>query len=125
MRLLTFMAVMIAGASSLSSLSAADGEGGAFDPATIKTFTPYPLDVCVVSDEPLGSMGDSLSFVYQGQEITICCKGCTKKFAKKPAHFIAKLSKLAAAAKAEEAKKTGNEQHDHGHHGDAHGGHKH
>lgn len=52
---------------------------------------PYPLDVCIVSDEKLGSMGDPVVFVYQGQEIKLCCKACRKKFDKDPASYLKKL----------------------------------
>jgi hypothetical protein len=49
---------------------------------------PYPLDVCVVSDEKLGSMGDAFVFTEGDQEVQLCCKSCQKDFAKdKPAHL--------------------------------------
>ena len=51
----------------------------------------YPLKVCLVTDSDLDSMGDELSFVYQGQEIKICCKPCEKKFLRAPAKYLAKL----------------------------------
>lgn len=52
---------------------------------------PYPLDTCIVSDNELGSMGDAVSFVYEGREIKICCKPCEKKFLKNPEKYLAKL----------------------------------
>ena len=30
---------------------------------------PYPLDVCIVSGEKLGSMGEPVAIVHEGQEI--------------------------------------------------------
>lgn len=53
---------------------------------------PYPLDVCIVTDNDLGSMGDTKTFIYEGQEIKICCKPCQKKFYKDPARYLKKLS---------------------------------
>lgn len=52
----------------------------------------YPLDVCIVSDEKLGSMGDAVVFVHDGQEVKICCDSCRKDFDKEPAKFLAKLA---------------------------------
>ena len=62
----------------------------AADPAKPKS-KPYPLDVCIVSDEKLGSMGDPVVFDHKGQEIKLCCKACRKKFDKDPATFLKKL----------------------------------
>lgn len=52
---------------------------------------PYPLDTCIVSGEKLGEMGKPVSFIYQGQEIKLCCKHCRKDFDKDPAKFLKKL----------------------------------
>ena len=56
----------------------------------------YPLDVCVVSDEKLGSMGDSPKYIYRvkGQPdrlVMFCCEGCEEDFLKAPAKHLAKL----------------------------------
>lgn len=57
---------------------------------------PYPLGVCPVSDEKLGSMGDPVVLVEGSQEIQLCCKSCKKDFEKnKEAH----LKKIEAAWK--------------------------
>jgi hypothetical protein len=56
---------------------------------------PYPLKVCIVSGEALGSMGEPPRFTYKGQEIKLCCKGCEKKFHADADKF---LEKIAAAA---------------------------
>jgi len=63
---------------------------------------PYPLKVCVVSDEKLGEMGKPFVFEYKGQEMKLCCKSCKKDFDKDPAKYIKKMDeavKKAAAAK--------------------------
>ncbi len=53
---------------------------------------PYPIKLCIVTDNDLGSMGDPRTFVYEGQEIKICCKPCEKKFLKTPEKYLAKLT---------------------------------
>jgi hypothetical protein len=53
---------------------------------------PYPLALCIVTDNDLGSMGDPRTFVYEGQEIKICCKPCEKKFLKDPQKYLEKLA---------------------------------
>lgn len=60
---------------------------------------PYPLDKCIVSDEKLGAMGKPVSFVYQGQEIKLCCADCRKDFDADPAKYLAKLPKKSDDAK--------------------------
>lgn len=54
---------------------------------------PYPLDTCIVSDEELGSMGDTIVINHEGQEIKFCCDMCVPKFKKDPAKYLAKLKK--------------------------------
>lgn len=52
----------------------------------------YPLAVCIGSGEELGSMGDPVVMVYNGQQIKFCCKGCVDDFKADPASHIAKLT---------------------------------
>ena len=52
---------------------------------------PYPLDRCIVSDEKLGSMGVPVVFIYQDQEIKLCCKACRKDFDADPKKFLEKI----------------------------------
>lgn len=53
---------------------------------------PYPLDVCIVTGEKLGSMGAPVVHVHEGQEVKLCCKSCLPDFKKEPAKFLAKLA---------------------------------
>lgn len=63
---------------------------------------PDKLKTCPVSGEKLGGdMGKPFRFVYQGQEVLLCCKSCKKDFDKEPAKYI-KL--IRAADKKAEAK---------------------
>ena len=52
---------------------------------------PYPLKLCIVTDNDLGSMGDEQRIVYQGQEVKFCCSPCVEKFKKNPEKYLAKL----------------------------------
>lgn len=52
---------------------------------------PYPLDVCIVSGNKLGSMGKPITKVYNGQEVKFCCQPCTEDFAANPAKYMTKL----------------------------------
>ena len=53
---------------------------------------PYPLDVCIVSGEKLGSMGKPAVLIHEGQEIKFCCSACEPDFKKEPAKYLAKLA---------------------------------
>ncbi len=55
---------------------------------------PYPLNVCIVGGERLGSMGEPVSLIYQGQQVKFCCGGCQPEFEASPAKFLQKLSAL-------------------------------
>ena len=58
----------------------------AADPAA--TPKPDPLKTCVVSGDTLGSMGKPYVFVYEGQEIKLCCKTCKADFDKDPSKYV-------------------------------------
>jgi len=60
---------------------------------------PDKLTTCPVSGEKLGEMGKPYVFVYQGQEVKLCCSGCKKDFDKDPAKYIKKIQDAAAAKK--------------------------
>lgn len=49
----------------------------------------YPLTQCVVSKEPLGTMGKPVKVSHDGTEVYLCCKSCIKKFQKDPAKYVA------------------------------------
>lgn len=52
----------------------------------------YTSDKCIVSDNKLGSMGDPVSYVHNGQEVKFCCTPCIKKFKANPDKYLAKLN---------------------------------
>ncbi|TVR13579.1 MAG: hypothetical protein EA401_06430 [Planctomycetota bacterium] len=92
---------------------------------------PYPSELCLVSDERLGSMGDPMVFEHEGYEIKLCCGGCRRSFANDTDTYMAKLAELHDGAEHEESDGNGDD-HDHddenGHHhdhGDENGHHHH
>lgn len=54
---------------------------------------PYPLEVCVVSGEKLGSMGEPPIILVGDQQVKLCCGGCIDDWKKDPASLLAKLKK--------------------------------
>jgi YHS domain-containing protein len=57
------------------------------------TGDPYPLNVCGVSGEELGAMGEPVAFNYQGRDIKFCCSGCEPRFKAEPAKYLAEIDK--------------------------------
>ena len=51
----------------------------------------YPLKDCVVSGEPLGSMGDPYVIEHGGTTVKFCCKNCLPKFNTAPETYVAKI----------------------------------
>jgi len=52
---------------------------------------PYTLDTCVVMDSKLGSMGDPVVRVYNGQEVKFCCEPCVEEFESDPEFYLGKI----------------------------------
>jgi hemin uptake protein HemP len=59
--------------------------------ATTQAADAYPLDVCVVSGEALGGMGDPVIIDHNGREVRFCCASCVDEFKKDPGRYMAKL----------------------------------
>lgn len=55
---------------------------------------PYSLNVCPVSGEKLGTMGDPIVSAHDGREVRFCCAMCPKQLAADPAKFFAKIDAL-------------------------------
>ena len=75
------IAITFAGCARSSNTSKADAAAA----------RPYPLPTCVVSGEKLGSMGEPVVFVHEGQQVKLCCKSCRPDFDKEPAKYMAKI----------------------------------
>ncbi len=54
---------------------------------------PYPLDVCAVSGEKLGSMGEPAVVLVGDQVVKLCCGGCMDDVKADPAKVLSKLVK--------------------------------
>ena len=67
--------------------------------STNAVIKPYPLDTCAYDGMKLGSMGDPYVFVYQGQEIKLCCAACKSRFLADPATYLKKIKDAEAAQK--------------------------
>jgi hypothetical protein len=60
----------------------------------------YPLKSCLVSDEPLGSMGDAVAYVHKAagkpdRVVFMCCEGCIDDFKGDPAKYLKKVDDAA------------------------------
>jgi YHS domain-containing protein len=53
----------------------------------------YPLNVCPISGETLGEMGDPVVKVYDGREVKFCCGNCVAPFEKDMKASFRKLDK--------------------------------
>jgi YHS domain-containing protein len=92
----TVKSIMIAG---LALVATALVSTARADTSTNAPVKPDLLTTCPVSGEKLGEMGKPMVFVYQGQEVKLCCSGCKKDFDKDPAPYIKKIQDAAAAQK--------------------------
>jgi len=62
--------------------------------APVRKGDPYMLDVCPISGEKLGGMGDPIVKIYDGREVRFCCAGCIPDFEADLAASWAKVDKL-------------------------------
>jgi YHS domain-containing protein len=66
---------------------------------SVSSAKPDLLKNCPVSGEKLGAdMGKPYVFVYQGQEVKLCCPDCKEEFDKNPAKFLKKIQDATAAS---------------------------
>lgn len=80
-----------------------------------KARAEYPMKTCLVSDEPLGSMGDAVPYVHRvaGQPdrvLFLCCEGCIDDFKVDPAKYLKKLDDAAKNKGAKPAEKSAAEK---------------
>ena len=50
----------------------------------------YPRQICLVTDRPF-KHGQPYTFVYQGQEVKLCCKDCFDSFLREPKRYLDRL----------------------------------
>ena len=66
----------------------------------VSSVKPDLLKTCPISGEKLGGdMGEPYKFVYEGQEVKLCCSMCKAKFDKDPAKYIKKIQAAAVPKK--------------------------
>lgn len=54
------------------------------------------IDWCIVSGEPLGGMGNPVSYKYKDREMRFCCKNCVKEFEANPVVYLQRLDSAQA-----------------------------
>ncbi|QDT53290.1 hypothetical protein Pan44_13060 [Caulifigura coniformis] len=92
---------------------------GASDPAPAKDDKPVLTEadkaliekqkLCLVADEPLGSMGTPIKLTVKGRDVFLCCEGCREAVLKDPDKYLAKLDAngtVVVAPKTDEPAKT-------------------
>lgn len=87
----------------LAALGASAAEPKTRNPKPETAADAYPLKTCLVSDEPLGSMGDSIVYTHKvagkpDRVVRFCCEGCIEDFRANPEKFLKKLDAAEAAA---------------------------
>jgi hypothetical protein len=53
-----------------------------------RAYEPNTLNVCPVSGEELGSMGEPITVTVEGRDVRLCCKGCVRKIEAEPAKYL-------------------------------------
>lgn len=91
MRNLYFL-VLVLGLMGCNSSEELSGEGdtSARIP-TAEELAAYPLTLCIVTDEPLGSMGDAFNYYHEDTLVRMCCDHCLEGFQEDPEKYLAKL----------------------------------
>jgi YHS domain-containing protein len=86
--------ILTAALVAFAPVSRADGTNA------VVAIKPDLLTTCPVSGDKLGAdMGKPYVFVYQGQEVKLCCPMCKADFDKDPAKYLKKIRAADAAAK--------------------------
>lgn len=68
------------------------------DAPTTRPAGAYPLAVCPVSGEKLGSMGDPVEKKIDGRTVKFCCAGCVEAFEKDSEKWNKKMDELIVEA---------------------------
>ena len=69
------------------------------DAAVVAAELPsYPATTCLVSGEPLTSMGEPFDMVHEGRLVRLCCRGCVRAVERDAASYFARLDALVIEA---------------------------
>ena len=90
--------IILAAAFAVAPLASRADDASASGSADAKP-KPDMLTTCPVSGDKLGEMGKPYVFVYEGQEVKLCCSNCKKDFDKDPAKYLKKIQAAAAPQK--------------------------
>ena len=69
----------------------------------------YPTDMCVVSGDKLGSMGEPVERVVLGRLVKLCCNACIDSLEKNPVRFVEMIDKPLDANLLDQAENLGGE----------------
>lgn len=61
----------------------------------------YPLNICIISEHELGSMGDPIEYVSGNTLVKFCCGACIEKFEQNREQMLYKLREAAEAKQGE------------------------
>lgn len=64
-------------------------------PSVTEAKDDYPIDFCLVSGAPLGSMGKPVTIQYNGRTVKFCCDSCISAFRDNPDKYMKKLDEAA------------------------------
>jgi YHS domain-containing protein len=73
---------------SISAVARADDSTVSTNSPSATPPKPDLLTTCPVSGDKLGDMGKPYVFVYQGQEVKLCCPDCKADFDKNPDKYL-------------------------------------
>lgn len=79
----------LSAAATLLLASCAGGPAGGL--ASSSSTKAYTKDTCLVTGNKLGSMGNPVSIVHEGQEVKLCCRPCVAKFKDDPERYLANI----------------------------------
>lgn len=52
----------------------------------------YPLEMCIVTGQKLGTMGDPYVLKYKGKTVKFCCSNCIREFNKDTEKYMSILN---------------------------------
>lgn len=84
------LAASAAAQTTTTAIAASDASTTSSDSSTTSS-VPAGEDVCIVSGEKLGSMGEPVTIEHNGRTVRFCCKSCVKQFQENPDEYLKKL----------------------------------
>jgi len=89
------LSLTLLGAAALAGCGSSAPPPPAKDEAPVLTEADKALiekqKLCLVAEEPLGSMGTPIKLTVKGRDVFLCCEGCRDAVMNDPDKFLAKL----------------------------------